>query len=239
MIFSNMAEHAKVMVKVLDKHAESQEPLEARKLARKFGMDSMGSCIFGFEINTLLGENDDFQKLAGNLVSTTWRTYVSNMINEDILRIFRFRVTNREMKENIIGLIAATKRYREENKIQTHDIFHYMQQITDESIPAKEIIRDRKLSELQMIVQTETFFVGGFETSSALVAFVLLELALHQDLQDKLRRNIRERLGKHEGFTYEAVMEMDYLDCVVNGKSISTGRMVIGHLITLLIRITI
>lgn len=47
--------------------------------------------------------------------------------------------------------------------------------------------------------------------------FTIYELALNQDIQDRLRSEIEDVLSKHDGkVTYDAIMEMKYLDMVFN-----------------------
>ena len=47
--------------------------------------------------------------------------------------------------------------------------------------------------------------------------FAVYELALNQDIQDRVRDEINEVLENHDGeITYEAIMEMKYLDRVFN-----------------------
>ena len=49
------------------------------------------------------------------------------------------------------------------------------------------------------------------------MTFCTYELALNQDIQDRLRNEIESVLKKHNGeVTYEAIMEMKFLDMVVN-----------------------
>ena len=49
--------------------------------------------------------------------------------------------------------------------------------------------------------------------------FSLYLLATHQDIQDKARKEINEKIAKHNGsLSYEALMEMEYLNQVFNGK---------------------
>lgn len=183
-------------------------------------MDSMGSCIFGFEINTLKGQNKEFQDVLKKRVLVGWRTIIENLVNKRILKFLRFRTSDPKLTGYIERLINDTNDYRGKNGIKRNDIFQYVQQITDATIDDIKIVKNRKLSNAQMIRALHTFFLGGFEASSNLISFALLELALNQDKQDKLRENICQCLNKHCDLTYDAIMEMDYLDWVINGRSI-------------------
>lgn len=71
---------------------------------------------------------------------------------------------------------------------------------------------------LEATAQAYVFFLAGFETSSTMATYCLYELALHQDMQDKVRREIDETLEKYGGLTYDGVNEMTYLHKVVQGK---------------------
>jgi len=71
-----------------------------------------------------------------------------------------------------------------------------------------------------LAAQAFVFYLGGFETSSTTMTFCLYELSLHQDIQDRLREEIDVVLQKHDGkLTYEGILEMEYLDKVVSGKT--------------------
>ena len=69
-----------------------------------------------------------------------------------------------------------------------------------------------------MSAQCFVFFLAGFETSSSVQTFCLYELAINQDIQTRLRKEINDTIAKHGGVTYEAVKEMEYLDMVMSGK---------------------
>lgn len=53
------------------------------------------------------------------------------------------------------------------------------------------------------------------------MSLALMELAINQEVQERLRREVHEVLEKHEGkFDYDSIFEMSYLNQVFNG----TGR---------------
>lgn len=63
------------------------------------------------------------------------------------------------------------------------------------------------------------FFVAGFETVSTALSFALYELALNQDIQQRLAEEIREHHNMHDGkFDYSSIQNMPYLDMVVSGN---------------------
>jgi cytochrome P450 len=56
------------------------------------------------------------------------------------------------------------------------------------------------------------------------MSFALYELALHPHIQRRLRTEIAQVLGKHNGeLTYDGMQEMSYLDMVVSGKGLERG----------------
>lgn len=65
-----------------------------------------------------------------------------------------------------------------------------------------------------------SLFIDGFETSSQVLSLVFYELARHPDIQDRVYNEVKEVLvGHNNQINYEAMQEMWYLDCVVQGSS--------------------
>lgn len=60
---------------------------------------------------------------------------------------------------------------------------------------------------------------AGFETSSTAMTYSLFELSQNQEVQDKARESVRKVLEQHEGlFTYEAMMDMHYIENCISGN---------------------
>lgn len=57
-----------------------------------------------------------------------------------------------------------------------------------------------------LIAQAAVFFTAGFETTSTTISFVVYELAIHLEMQDRLRKEILDALEETDGkITYEMV----------------------------------
>lgn len=70
-----------------------------------------------------------------------------------------------------------------------------------------------------LVAQAFLFFVAGFETSSSTIANALYELAQNQDVQDKLRAEIKEHHELNDGkWQYENIKKMPILDAVFKGS---------------------
>lgn len=217
-IFPIIEEHAEVMLKVIGEYAVTNQAVEAKELANKFGVDTMGSCSFGFEISTLTGDNVEFRQLIKNLLAVNWKWVVEKTVNHDILKLIRFRKTDPDVENYLRNLVRNVSDYRQQNNIQRTDIFYYVDQLTNKEIGNNNENKNGKFTEEQMFLQLYSFFMGGFGTSSSLISFVLLELSKNQHIQDKLRQHLQENMIGQGKFTYEVLMRMDYLDCIVYGK---------------------
>ncbi|XP_077880883.1 cytochrome P450 3A21-like [Ictidomys tridecemlineatus] len=72
------------------------------------------------------------------------------------------------------------------------------------------------LSDLEFVAQSIILIFAGYETTSSALSFILYELATHPDVQTKLQQKIDSALPNKAPATYEIVLQMEYLDMVVN-----------------------
>lgn len=83
--------------------------------------------------------------------------------------------------------------------------------------------QNRKKAELtdeDITAQAVAFYFAGYDAVSTLMSFIAYELALNTNIQDKLHEEIHSVLEDNNGkITYEALLGMKYLDCVISGKT--------------------
>jgi cytochrome P450 family 6 len=69
----------------------------------------------------------------------------------------------------------------------------------------------------ELAAEAFIIFFGGFETSSSLMTFILYELALNEDIQNRLREEIVTGIDENDGkLTYDMLFGFKYLDMVIN-----------------------
>ncbi|XP_063089583.1 cytochrome P450 3A15 isoform X1 [Cavia porcellus] len=72
------------------------------------------------------------------------------------------------------------------------------------------------LSDVEILAQSIIFIFAGYETSSSTLSCIMYSLATHPDVQKKLQQEIDKTLPNKAFPTYDVMMEMEYLDMVVN-----------------------
>nr|XP_021520267.1 cytochrome P450 3A29-like isoform X4 [Meriones unguiculatus] len=72
------------------------------------------------------------------------------------------------------------------------------------------------LSDLEIVAQSISFILAGYDTTSTALSSIMYTLATHPDAQMKLQHEIDTFLPNKEPATYGALRGMEYLDMVVN-----------------------
>lgn len=220
-MFSIMVEYTKSLTSVLNGYAISKEAVLIKEIIERFVMDGIGSSVFGIELDTLHNKNEDFKKTVKKVSFFDWRRRVAMFCNREFLRILRFKTIRYTAWHYFKDIVKSVIEYRETNNVYRRDIFQYLLQLKDSGSNKHDevVVKNHKMTLNQITTQCFTLLSGGYDTSSVLINFVLLELAMNLDIQQRLRDNIQEILKKYEEFTYEAVNEMYYLDWIINGNS--------------------
>lgn len=90
---------------------------------------------------------------------------------------------------------------------------------------------DTTLTLDEIVAQCFIIFLGGFETSAATMTFTLYELAIHPEIQSKVRKELLQVLKKYDNhFTYESLKELEYMQQVIDGNvyfSMNTHQIII------------
>lgn len=90
----------------------------------------------------------------------------------------------------------------------------------DENIKEQNFIRAlvhpiNKLSEHELVDEIKTIIVAAQDTSAIISSTVLLMLAMHKDVQQKVVDKLRSVMGMDDYLNFETLNELNYLDVVI------------------------
>ncbi|XP_058793135.1 cytochrome P450 6B1-like [Phymastichus coffea] len=198
----------------VERLAEKSDAVDCRELTAKFTTDSIGVCAFGLNMNSIAEEDSEFRKFGRSLFEPSFRNKAKRLLRQFAPAIYD--VIGRYMQpaadKFFEKCVKETMTFRKDNNVRRNDFLDLL--IDLKNNPEK--IQTFELTDQLLISQAFVFFAAGFETSSTTMANALHELALNQDIQDKLRKEINEELEKCNGkLTYDSVKNMRYLDQII------------------------
>ncbi|KAH8299853.1 hypothetical protein KR044_006975, partial [Drosophila immigrans] len=199
--------------------------VEIKELCARFTTDVIGTCAFGLECNSLADPNAEFRTKGRMLFERPrHKQLVQAFIftNANLARKLRFKAFPDDLGEFFLNAVRSTVEHRLKNGIKRNDFLDQLIELRAENEEAaragKGIDLSKGLTIEQMAAQAFVFFIAGFETSSSTMAFCLYELALQQDIQQRLREEIETVLKETTNgeITYEAIGQMTYLEQVLS-----------------------
>ncbi|EFA02821.2 cytochrome P450 6BQ7 [Tribolium castaneum] len=231
MMFQTLADCTHGLKTIMNECATSGTPIEIKDVLGRFTTDIIGSAAFGLECNSLKDPDSTFRKYGKKVFELQgWeriKVLAQFALPHSFLRAIKFKQTQSDVEKFFMKVVRDTADYREKNKIYRKDFMHLLLQlknrgkVSDDEKVTQENGKtgEKALTMNEVAAQAFVFFLAGFETSSTLMTFTLYELATNPDIQGKLREEINTVLAKHDGqMTYEAMMEMTYMEKVLNGN---------------------
>ncbi|EEC05337.1 cytochrome P450, putative, partial [Ixodes scapularis] len=75
----------------------------------------------------------------------------------------------------------------------------------------------RRLSEEEVVLLTTVLFLGGFQTTSITLSFMSLLLAMHPEVQEKVRQEVKAAIESSGRLDYDTTMhKLKYTTQVMN-----------------------
>ncbi|XP_034950386.1 cytochrome P450 6B5-like, partial [Chelonus insularis] len=230
-MFPLMAESSEKFKKFVIKYADSNETVEMRDLAAKFATDVISTCCFGLETNSIQNSDSEFRMMCKRILDPSWIMSFKRSIRwylPGVFKYFGMSLNPEEVSAYFFNLVQNMIQYRETNNYIRHDIMQLLIQLKDDKRINKnesktEVIDDKDYQEHDDIVidddiiaaQAYVFLLAGFETSSTTMSFTMYELAANPHIQQKVYNEIKDTINKYGELSYEAMSEMEYLDCVI------------------------
>ncbi|XP_066496517.1 cytochrome P450 3A21-like [Tiliqua scincoides] len=214
--------YGEILVKNAHRKVEKGEPVDMKELLGAYSMDVITSTSFSVDIDSMKNPNDP-------LVLHVKKFFKISLFNPMLMLAFLFPfliplldklfsgVISRSSVKFFFEVVKKIKADRQKND-RTNRV-DFMQLMVDSQ--ASGDISDgansyKALTDKEILSQAILFIVAGYESVGTSLSFLSYCLAIHPDVQSRLQEEIDKVLPNQATPTYDAVLQMEYLDMVVN-----------------------
>ncbi|XP_028719397.1 cytochrome P450 3A11-like [Peromyscus leucopus] len=218
-MFPIIEQYGDILVKYLRREAEKGKPIIIKEVFGAYGMDVITSTSFGVKVDSLNNPKDPFVEKARKLIRFDFFNplFMSVVLFPFLIPIYEMLNVSIFSKDSIAFFKKFMDRMKE-NRLdcnQKHQV-DFLQLMMNTRNNSKDKESHKALSDMEIIAQSIIFIFGGYETTSNTIAFALYLLATHPDNQKTLQEEIDVALPNKESPNYDKLMEIEYLDMVLN-----------------------
>ncbi|WAQ94222.1 CP3AV-like protein [Mya arenaria] len=214
-----------VFHEILDKKSqENPEGFDIDPVVRGYTIDVTCITGFGTEVSAQTDPNNPFNrhaKVALTFKPATSPMFLLYVFFPDVVGAFpKLFPMDFVPKDSLDFFIDASKSFIDERKkghSKYKDLLQLMvnahQDDEDDKTPNEN--RTQGLTDTEVIANSIMFMLAGFDTTASSIAWVLYDLALNPDVQEKLIEAIDEEIGENK-LSYDNVFNMRYMDMVMS-----------------------
>ncbi|XP_034180230.2 cytochrome P450 9e2-like [Osmia lignaria lignaria] len=215
-IFELVSKCSQEFVNYLYNHPEFSSSIEAKDAFTRYTNDTIATVAFGISVNSLRDRENEFYKKGADATNFgglfRLMKFLLFRMNPRLTRMAGFSFLSRDTASFFKRVVFETVKVRDEQNIVRPDMIHLLMEARD-----KEKLVSRQMTIDDITAQAFIFFLAGFDTSSTLMCYIVHELAINPDIQEKLRQEIDRYMQEGNGeISYEALSRMKYMEMVTS-----------------------
>ncbi|XP_061706493.1 cytochrome P450 6B5-like [Cydia pomonella] len=187
-------------------------------LVKKYTMSTMAACFFGLDIDTLRGDTQTVMRIDKAIFTPTFAIEF-DMMYPGLLKKMNMSLFPKDIKKFFKNLVETIMTQRNGVPSTRKDFMDLILEYKNKNALAT-INSDAKVEELtngEIEAQAFAFYAAGYDTSASTLCFMLYQLALEPEIQDRLRNEIDTYLHRHgDQIELDTLNELPYLDQVLN-----------------------
>lgn len=188
-------------------------------------IDVIGAAGFDYDFQALKQENNELAAAYRDLFSTTesidWFAVLQALVpifkiipTERVKKAARSTKTTKRIGARILAEKKAAVRKAHAGGLEKGDeIGKDLMSILVRANMASDVRPEQRMTDDEVLAQITTFMLAGNETSSTALTWILYNLAMRPDIQDKLRAEVSAVQDERPDF--DALAAMPYLDKVI------------------------
>ncbi|XP_072734054.1 cytochrome P450 3A12-like isoform X3 [Ciconia boyciana] len=223
-MFPIINQYGEKLVRSIEKKVANDEFVTMKDIFGAYSMDVVTSTSFSVNIDSMSNPSDPF-------VTNIKKFLKFSFLNPVFIFLVLFPFVTPVLEKMKVTLLPSNvidffkgvfiKVKKEQEKGSSTDRVDFLQLMVDsqssrDSSKSAETDLCKSLSDEEILAQALIFVFAGYETTSNTLSYVSYNLATHPDVQQRLQDEIDANLPNKTTPTYNAIMQMEYLDMVVN-----------------------
>uniref|UniRef100_A0A673KJ68 unspecific monooxygenase n=1 Tax=Sinocyclocheilus rhinocerous TaxID=307959 RepID=A0A673KJ68_9TELE len=198
-IFPIAVTHADRFIKNMQKR-DHEQPVKVKEVVAPYSLDVVTSSSFSVDIDSINNADDPF-------VTNIKKFFKFSLFSPLILILALFPSV-----ANLLGKMGISIFSR-----SSVDFFYnVLRKIKDEHNKESNVCLRDRLTDHEILSQSFVFILGGYETTSTTLTYLLYNLATNPDCLEKLVLEIDTNFPPDTPITYDALMKMDCLEMAIN-----------------------
>ncbi|XP_073952758.1 cytochrome P450 6B5-like [Choristoneura fumiferana] len=171
-------------------------------LVQKYTISTIAACAFGLDIDTFRKENETIKRVDKDIFTLNYGVEF-DMMYPGILKTLNISIFPQSVTTFFRDIVKQVITERNGQPSTRRDFMDLILEMRNkqrlQAIKQFEDEKDRVLEITDSIIEAQAFvfYAAGYETSASTMGFMLYQLALNTDIQDKLRAEIDEYLRKN------------------------------------------
>uniref|UniRef100_A0A1L8E430 Putative cytochrome n=1 Tax=Nyssomyia neivai TaxID=330878 RepID=A0A1L8E430_9DIPT len=221
----------------LESEIKGPQTFDAKELLSRVTLDVIGTCAFGVKVNSFKDTNNAFFVTAKKLVN--FRSAILQfkflflMMCPKVMEFLNIKLFDTTSKKFLKDIVLNAMKVREEKKIIRPDMVHLLMEAKKGTLARTNVEKDSagfatveespiesttspktNWTDTELIAQCFVFFVAGYEGVSNAANFMLYEVMVNPDIQEKLYEEISGFHNNLEGksLNYEYMKKLKYVD---------------------------
>ncbi|XP_047435259.1 cytochrome P450 3A27-like [Mugil cephalus] len=197
--------------------AHSNEVISVRDFFGPYSLSVMVSCLFSVDMDLMNNPSSPFITHASKMFNFSTPLvmfqgfFPFSLPLLDLMGFSLFSKSSVAFFKTILDEIKAERKGSSSQKMG--DVLQYMLDSQSTKDPKRE---KQGLTDHEIQSQASMFVFAGYETSALTLLFLAYNLARNPDVMERLQMEIDATFPDKAPVDYEALMQMEYLDCVVH-----------------------
>ncbi|KAK5899238.1 hypothetical protein CesoFtcFv8_008737 [Champsocephalus esox] len=220
-MFSIMKHHSANLLSSMKKKADKDEPLEMKEFFGPYSMDVVTSTAFSVDIDSLNNPSDPFvtnikKMLKFDFFNPVFLIVAFFPFMGPIFEKLNFAFFPASVTDFFYAALQKIKTGREQSKQKSRVDFLQLMIDSQKTHDSSKVEENKGLSDHEILSQAMIFLFAGYETSSSSLSFLAYNLAINPHIMKRLQEEVDSTFPNKGPVEYQALMEMEYLDGVIN-----------------------